>query len=119
MQQEERGARDGAKMLLVPSPLLLTPVWLLRSPALRPRPQDVGPWLKRKIKDHFKGTPITPDIKYFDPRNMIRTVPAATIDKVYCRVRRLLVGSRTCCLLLWAVWHPVRRRAMTQAPAFC
>lgn len=28
-----------------------------------PAAQDVGPWLKRKIKDHFKGTSITPDVK--------------------------------------------------------
>jgi 6-phosphofructokinase 1 len=53
---------------------------------------DVGRWLKGKIKgaaqqpgaDGSGG--IVPDIKYFEPAYMIRSVPAGTVDKVYCRM---------------------------------
>ncbi len=57
---------------------------------------DVGRWLKGKIKaaggkhsvhpDDDGAEPVTPDIKYIEPAYQIRSVPAGTVDKVYCRM---------------------------------
>ncbi|MEM9077063.1 MAG: ATP-dependent 6-phosphofructokinase [Bacteroidota bacterium] len=44
--------------------------------------QDIGVFLKDKIKEHFKGTSVT--IKYIDPSYIIRSAPANSSDSVYC-----------------------------------
>ncbi|KAK2076299.1 hypothetical protein QBZ16_000823 [Prototheca wickerhamii] len=43
---------------------------------------DNGPWLKSKFKKHFKDA----DIKYIDPSYLIRSVPASSQDRIYCRM---------------------------------
>ncbi len=45
---------------------------------------DIGKFLCDKIKHYFAGTDISPSIKYIDPSYIIRSVPAAANDKVYC-----------------------------------
>ena len=44
--------------------------------------QDIGLFLKDKIKEHFKDTSVT--IKYIDPSYIIRSAPANSSDSVYC-----------------------------------
>ncbi|MEM9143188.1 MAG: ATP-dependent 6-phosphofructokinase [Bacteroidota bacterium] len=46
--------------------------------------KDIGPFLKKKIKDHFKkiGTEVT--IKYIDPSYIIRSAPANSGDSIFC-----------------------------------
>nr|WP_298994569.1 ATP-dependent 6-phosphofructokinase [uncultured Allomuricauda sp.] len=44
--------------------------------------QDIGLFLKEKIKEHFSETPLT--IKYIDPSYIIRSAPANSGDSVYC-----------------------------------
>uniref|UniRef100_A0A1D2A0K5 Phosphofructokinase domain-containing protein n=2 Tax=Auxenochlorella protothecoides TaxID=3075 RepID=A0A1D2A0K5_AUXPR len=43
---------------------------------------DVGPWLKAKFKAHFQDA----DIKYIDPSCLIRSIPASSQDRIYCRM---------------------------------
>ncbi len=45
---------------------------------------DIGKFLCDRIKSHFATTDINPSIKYIDPSYIIRSVPAAANDKVYC-----------------------------------
>jgi len=45
---------------------------------------DVGVWLKDEILAHFKLKQKTLTIKYIDPTDMIRAVPANAQDSVYC-----------------------------------
>ncbi|MDO5537130.1 MAG: ATP-dependent 6-phosphofructokinase, partial [Desulfovibrionaceae bacterium] len=45
---------------------------------------DIGSFLKKKIKEYFKDKDIAPTLKYIDPSYMVRSVPAAANDKVYC-----------------------------------
>lgn len=49
-----------------------------RQPALK----DVGLWLKGQLKRLLTDA----DIKYIDPSYLIRSVPAASNDRVYCRM---------------------------------
>ncbi|MEM8848247.1 MAG: ATP-dependent 6-phosphofructokinase, partial [Bacteroidota bacterium] len=44
--------------------------------------QDIGLFLKEKIKEHFNETSLT--IKYIDPSYIIRSAPANSGDSVYC-----------------------------------
>ncbi|WP_435624598.1 ATP-dependent 6-phosphofructokinase [Flagellimonas sp.] len=44
--------------------------------------QDIGLFLKDKIKEHFSDISIT--IKYIDPSYIIRSAPANSSDSVYC-----------------------------------
>ncbi|PRX57635.1 ATP-dependent 6-phosphofructokinase [Flagellimonas meridianipacifica] len=44
--------------------------------------QDIGLFLKDRIKEHFKDTSVT--IKYIDPSYIIRSAPANSSDSVYC-----------------------------------
>ncbi|MEM8845965.1 MAG: ATP-dependent 6-phosphofructokinase [Bacteroidota bacterium] len=44
--------------------------------------QDIGLFLKDRIKEHFKETSVT--IKYIDPSYIIRSAPANSSDSVYC-----------------------------------
>jgi len=45
---------------------------------------DVGPWLKDAITDHFKNLKLPITIKYVDPTYMVRAVPANPNDSIYC-----------------------------------
>ncbi|KAL5199374.1 hypothetical protein ABZP36_020577 [Zizania latifolia] len=45
---------------------------------------DVGLWLSQKIKDHFKKSKTTINLKYIDPTYMIRAIPSNASDNVYC-----------------------------------
>jgi 6-phosphofructokinase 1 len=46
--------------------------------------QDVGIFLKEKIKDYFKQKKIETTIRYFDPSYLIRSAPVNTNDSLYC-----------------------------------
>jgi 6-phosphofructokinase 1 len=45
---------------------------------------DIGPFLKRQIEQHFKALGKEINIKYIDPSYVIRSVPAAPQDAIYC-----------------------------------
>lgn len=45
---------------------------------------DFTTLLRNAVMDHFKGTDLTPAIKYIDPSYIIRSVPATANDRVYC-----------------------------------
>ncbi|MDD5727154.1 MAG: ATP-dependent 6-phosphofructokinase, partial [Victivallales bacterium] len=46
--------------------------------------QDIGLFLKDKIKSYFKTLNIEINIKYFDPSYLIRSTPAYGTDAVFC-----------------------------------
>ena len=46
--------------------------------------RDIGPWLHRRIGDHFSDAGIETSIRYIDPSYAIRSVPANPYDSVYC-----------------------------------
>ena len=46
--------------------------------------QDIGVFLKDKIKDYFKRRDVEVNVKYFDPSYMIRSTPAYGTDAVFC-----------------------------------
>ncbi|MEJ3654480.1 ATP-dependent 6-phosphofructokinase [Actinomycetes bacterium KLBMP 9759] len=46
--------------------------------------QDIGPYLRRRIGDHFADAGIETSIRYIDPSYAIRSVPANPYDSVYC-----------------------------------
>jgi 6-phosphofructokinase 1 len=48
------------------------------------RLHDIGPWLRRRIGDHFSDAGIETSIRYIDPSYAIRSVPANPYDSVYC-----------------------------------
>lgn len=48
------------------------------------RLQDIGPYLRRRIADHFSDAGIETSIRYIDPSYAIRSVPANPYDSVYC-----------------------------------
>jgi 6-phosphofructokinase 1 len=48
------------------------------------RLQDVGPFLKTQIENHFKQKNIEVNLKYIDPSYTIRSVPANASDSIYC-----------------------------------
>jgi 6-phosphofructokinase 1 len=45
---------------------------------------DIGVFLKGKIKSHFKALGTEVNVKYFDPSYMIRSTPAYGTDAVFC-----------------------------------
>ena len=45
---------------------------------------DVGPWLRDRMKNHFKSIGVELNLKYIDPSYAIRSVPANPHDSVYC-----------------------------------
>ncbi|QNG55302.1 ATP-dependent 6-phosphofructokinase [Pseudonocardia petroleophila] len=45
---------------------------------------DIGPYLRRRIGDHFSDAGIETSIRYIDPSYAIRSVPANPYDSVYC-----------------------------------
>ncbi len=46
--------------------------------------EDIGQFLKRKIKEHFANQDILTNVKYIDPSYIIRSVPANANDSVFC-----------------------------------
>ena len=46
--------------------------------------QDVGIFLKEKIKEYFSNEGIPFSIKYIDPSYIIRSTPANSYDSIYC-----------------------------------
>jgi 6-phosphofructokinase 1 len=48
------------------------------------RLQDIGPYLRRRIADHFIDAGVETSIRYIDPSYAIRSVPANPYDSVYC-----------------------------------
>ncbi len=46
--------------------------------------QDIGPFLKEKIEEHFNSISMEVNVKYFDPSYMIRSLPAFGTDAVFC-----------------------------------
>jgi 6-phosphofructokinase 1 len=48
------------------------------------RLQDIGPYLRRRIGDHFADAGVETSIRYIDPSYAIRSVPANPYDSVYC-----------------------------------
>jgi 6-phosphofructokinase 1 len=48
------------------------------------RLQDIGPYLRRRIADHFTDAGVETSIRYIDPSYAIRSVPANPYDSVYC-----------------------------------
>ena len=45
---------------------------------------DIGPFLKRKIVEHFDRVGMTAKVKYMDPSYHIRSVPANAADSLLC-----------------------------------
>ncbi|CAD7699284.1 unnamed protein product [Ostreobium quekettii] len=43
---------------------------------------DIGKFLRKEIKSYFKGA----DVKYIDPTYMIRAIPCASTDRIYCKI---------------------------------
>ncbi|WP_219419288.1 6-phosphofructokinase, partial [Pseudonocardia nigra] len=48
------------------------------------RLHDIGPYLRRRIADHFTDAGVETSIRYIDPSYAIRSVPANPYDSVYC-----------------------------------
>ena len=46
--------------------------------------KDIGEFLKRRIRDHFKMKGIESSVKYFDPSYLIRSCPAKGTDAIRC-----------------------------------
>jgi 6-phosphofructokinase 1 len=46
---------------------------------------EIGPYLKRAVKDYFEKFGEAATIKYIDPSYTIRTVPANAADSLYCQ----------------------------------
>ncbi len=46
--------------------------------------KDIGEFLTRKIKEHFKNVGKEINIKYFDPSYMVRSTPAKGTDAIFC-----------------------------------
>jgi 6-phosphofructokinase 1 len=46
--------------------------------------QDIGPFLKQQILDHFARRSIPVDVKYIDPSYYVRSVPANCSDSLLC-----------------------------------
>ena len=53
-------------------------------PSGNARLQDIGPYLRRRIADHFSDAGIETSLRYIDPSYAIRSVPANPYDSVYC-----------------------------------
>jgi 6-phosphofructokinase 1 len=45
---------------------------------------DIGLFLKEKITEHFKARNIELNLKYIDPSYLIRSIPAAPEDRIFC-----------------------------------
>ncbi len=45
---------------------------------------DIGPFLRRKIEEHFTRQRKEVHVKYFDPSYLVRSVPATSDDRLHC-----------------------------------
>lgn len=45
---------------------------------------DIGLFLKKKIAEHFKALEVELNLKYIDPSYLIRSIPAAPEDRIFC-----------------------------------
>jgi 6-phosphofructokinase 1 len=50
------------------------------------RLKDIGPYLRKRILDHFAERAIPLDLKYIDPSYTIRSRPANTLDSSFCLI---------------------------------
>ena len=48
--------------------------------------QDVGKFLSKCLKDHYKQSGEPVDLKYIDPSYMIRSIPTVPSDRIYCKI---------------------------------
>ena len=48
--------------------------------------QDIGLFMRDRLKAHFKGVPGGADVKYIDPSYIIRSIPTTSNDRIYCKV---------------------------------
>jgi 6-phosphofructokinase 1 len=48
--------------------------------------QDIGGYLTKSLKQHFKEIKKPVDLKYIDPTYMIRAIPTIPNDRIYCNV---------------------------------
>jgi 6-phosphofructokinase 1 len=48
------------------------------------RLNDIGPYLRQRITDHFAEAGVEMNLKYIDPSYAIRSVSANPYDSVYC-----------------------------------
>ena len=46
--------------------------------------EDIGPFLRDRITEHFKKVRFPCSVKYIDPSYIIRSVPASPPDSVFC-----------------------------------
>lgn len=46
--------------------------------------QDIGPFLRQKIENHFQATAVPVTLRYIDPSYLIRSVPADAEDSILC-----------------------------------
>jgi 6-phosphofructokinase 1 len=72
------------------------------------RLQDVGPFLADRIQAHLKAKSMECTLKYIDPSYIIRSVPAAPADSVFCwRLAQNAVHAGMCgkTQMVVARWH--------------
>jgi 6-phosphofructokinase 1 len=71
------------------------------------RLNDIGPFLKQQINDHFKAQDLPVSVKYFDPSYHIRSVPAGAADSLFCEqlarqaVHAAMAGKTDLLIGLW------------------
>jgi 6-phosphofructokinase 1 len=71
---------------------------------------DIGPYLQRRVAEHFAARDKPAYLKYLDPSYLIRSVPANTSDSLYCdslarhAVHAALAGKTD---VLIGYWHNV------------
>lgn len=46
--------------------------------------RDIGPFLRRRIEEHFTARSKEVHVKYFDPSYLVRSVPATSEDRLHC-----------------------------------
>jgi 6-phosphofructokinase 1 len=72
------------------------------------RLQDIGPFLRSEILDHFAAQGRDVTLKYIDPSYIIRSVPASPADSIYCwRLAQNAVHAAMCgkTEMLIGLWH--------------
>ena len=73
--------------------------------------KDIGEFLKRHITNHFKSKGMVSSVKYFDPRYIIRSVPARGTDAIRCymlarsAVHAAMAGRTNCVVGQTGEWN--------------
>ena len=73
-----------------------------------PKLTDIGPFLKRKIVEHFAAAKVPAKVKYLDPSYEIRSVPANAADSLLCEQlarKAVHAGMAGKTDLLIGLWH--------------